>query len=110
MTTQPLQTTTPLAKPDLFAGIDVGADELVLVIRQGGKAFKAQKFANTPSDRARLVNKLAKLPGIRVCVEATGAYHFDLCLALHDAGVLVMVINPKASHNFAKALLPKGHK
>jgi transposase len=51
------------------------------------------------------VNRLAKLPGIIVCLEATGAYHFGLSLALHDAGVSLMVVNPKASHNFAKVLL-----
>ena len=105
MTTQPLQTTTPLAKPALFAGIDVGADELVLAVRKNGKPFDPQKFTNTPADRARLVKKLAKLPGITVCLEATGGYHFDLAIALHDAGVPVMVINPKASHNFAKVLM-----
>ena len=93
------------AKPDLFAGIDVGAEELILVIRKNGKPFDPQKFANTPADRTRLVKKLVKLPGIIVCLEATGVYHFDLSLALHDAGVLLMVVNPKASHNFAKVLM-----
>jgi transposase len=95
----------PGAKPSLFAGIDVGAEELVLVIRKDGKPFDPQEFANRPSGRARLVKKLAKLPGIVVCIEATGAYHFDLAVALHDAGVLLMVVNPKASHNFAKVLM-----
>jgi transposase len=97
--------TTHEAKPDLFAGIDVGAEELILVIRKNGKPFNPQKFANTPADRARLVQKLVKLPGIIVCLEATGIYHFDLSLALHDAGVLLMVVNPKAAHNFAKVLM-----
>jgi transposase len=92
-------------KPDLFAGIDVGAEELILVIRKNGKLFDPQKFANTPADRDRLVKKLVKLPGIMVCLEATGIYHFDLSLAFHDAGVLLMVVNPKASHNFAKVLM-----
>lgn len=101
---QPKETTQE-AKPDLFAGIDVGAEELILVIRKNGKPFDPQKFANTPADRARLVKKLVKLPGIIVCLEATGIYHFDLSLALHDAGVLLMVVNPKASHNFAKVLM-----
>jgi transposase len=88
-----------------FAGIDVGAEELVLVIRKNGKPFDPQKFINTPADRTRLVKKLVKLPGVMVCLEATGIYHFDLAIALHDAGVLLMVVNPKASHNFAKVLL-----
>lgn len=92
------------AKP-LFAGIDVGAEELVLVIRKNGTPFKAQKFDNTPSDRARLAKKLAKMPGIVVCLEATGIYHLDLSIVLHDAGVKLMVVNPKSAHNFAKALM-----
>lgn len=87
-----------------FAGIDVGAEELILIIRKNGTPHKPQKFANTPSGR-RLAEKLRKLPGIIVCLEATGVYHFDLSIALHDAGVALMVVNPKASHNFAKALM-----
>jgi transposase len=96
---------TMINKTAPFAGIDVGAEELVLVVRKNGTSMKAQKFANTPADRARLVAKLAKLPGLRVCLEATGAYHLDLAVALHDAGVKLSVVNPKAAHNFAKALM-----
>jgi transposase len=96
--------TVPVSKP-LFAGIDVGAEELILVIRKNGTSYKAQKFANTPADRARLVKKLVNLPGSRVCLEATGVYHFDLSLALHDAGVALMVVNPKSSHHFAQVLM-----
>jgi transposase len=87
MTTQPLIKTAPEIQPALFAGIDVGADELILVIRKNGKAFDPQTFVNTPADRTRLVKKLVKLPSLTVCLEATGIYHFDLALALHDAGV-----------------------
>lgn len=88
-----------------FAGIDVGAEELVLIVRKHGVADKAKNFANNPSDRARLVKNLLSLEGITVCLEATGVYHFDLSIAIHDAGVRLMVINPKASHNFSKALM-----
>ncbi|WP_411726848.1 IS110 family transposase [Methyloglobulus sp.] len=95
----------PESKPVLFAGIDVGSEELVLAVRKDGKPFDPQTFANTPSGRAQLVKKLVKLPGIITCLEATGIYHFDLAVALHDAGVPLMVVNPKASHNFAKVLL-----
>jgi transposase len=89
----------------IVAGIDVGAEELVLVIRKNGTPYKPQKFTNTPADRTRLVKKMVQLTGIIVCLEATGVYHFDLSIALHDAGVALMVVNPKASHNFAKALM-----
>ncbi len=89
----------------LYAGIDVGVDELVLVIRKNGKAHDAQKFGNTPEEHHRLVKKLVKHPGVIVCMEATGVYHLNLSVALHDAGIKLMVVNPKASHNFAKALM-----
>jgi len=92
-------------KPVTFAGIDVGSEDLVMAIRKDGKSLDPQTFANTPSGRAQLTKKLVKLPGIKTCLEATGIYHFDLAIALHDAGVQVMVVNPKASHNFAKVLL-----
>ena len=88
-----------------FAGIDVGAETLVLVIRRNAIAMKAQTFANTAADRKRLVKKLAAFPGITVCLEATGVYHLDVAIVLHDAGLRVMVLNPKAAHHFAKILL-----
>jgi hypothetical protein len=40
-----------------------------------------------------------------MCLEASGAYHLDLALALADAGVRLMTLNPKAVHNFATVLL-----
>ena len=93
------------ASTPAFSGIDVGASELSLVIRKNAASMKAQTFANTPADRQRLVKRLSKFPGVTVCLEATGVYYLDLALALADAGVRLMVLNPKASHNFAKVLL-----
>lgn len=96
----PAKSSTPV-----FAGIDTGATELMLVIRKNAVSMKGQKFANTPAERLRLLKWLSKFPGVTVCLEATGVYHFDLTLALADAGVRLMVLNPKAAHNFAKVLL-----
>jgi transposase len=39
MTNIQLKETVNELKPSLFAGIDVGAEELVLVIRKNGKPF-----------------------------------------------------------------------
>ncbi|MEO6697380.1 MAG: transposase [Gammaproteobacteria bacterium] len=87
------------------AGIDVGAAELFLVIRNNAISMKAQAFANTPAERQRLVKRLSRFPLVTVCLEATGVYYLDLALALCDAGIRLMVLNPKASHNSAKVLL-----
>ncbi len=103
MTTKTMVSTA--VSPPVFAGIDVGAAELMLGIRTNAVSMQAQSFANTPVDRLRLVKRLSKFPGVTVCLEATGVYYLDVALALCDAGIRLMVLNPKASHNFAKVLL-----
>ena len=101
MTDKPLKDAPSEPTSRYFAGIDVGSEELVLLVRKNGKPFDPQKYANTRADHARMVKKLGKLPGVTVCMEATGIYHFDLAMALHDAGMNVMVVNPKVSHNLS---------
>ncbi len=90
-------------------GIDVSCKELVVVISVKGKARKAKTFKNTPSGHTLIIRLLSKLKGeVRVCLEATGVYHFDLAVALSRSDELeVMVINPKVAHNFAKALMKR---
>ena len=94
----------PSSAENVFAGIDVGAEELVLVLRKDCAAEAAQSFRNTAADRARLVRLLAKYPAITLCLEATGTYSMELSIALFDAGLRLMVVNPQASHNLAKVL------
>lgn len=91
------------------AGIDVGSQEVVIVVSVKGKARKAKTFKNTASGHLALIALLSKLKGeVLVCLEATGIYHFDLAVALSRAkNIKVMVINPKVSHNFAKVLLKR---
>ena len=91
-------------------GIDVSSKELVVVISLNGKQRKAQMFDNTPEGHLALCRALHKLPGEEslICMEATGVYHFDLAVLLSRSATLkVMVINPKAAHNFAKALMQR---
>jgi len=95
--------TKPIPLP-AFAGIDVGAEELVMVLRKGGAAEAATTFCNTAAGRAQLIRQLGRIPNATVCVKATGAYSMELSIGLSDAGVRLMVVNPQASHNFAKVL------
>ncbi len=90
-------------------GIDVSCKELVVVMSVKGKARKAITFENTPAGHQLIIRRLSKLKGeVRVCLEATGIYHFDLAVALSRADEIeVMVINPKVAHNFAKALMKR---
>lgn len=90
-------------------GIDVGCKELVLVEVINGKSRKAKLFENMPLGHQSIIKYLKKRHGnTRVCIEATGIYHFDLAIALSQSkDIEVMVINPRASHNFAKVLMTR---
>ena len=91
-----------------FVGIDVGCKELVMVVRCQGKSRKAITVSNTAEGHQSLIKQLKKLAkSVRICMEATGVYHFDLAVALHHAQLDVMVVNPKATHNFSKVLMSR---
>jgi len=89
-------------------GIDVGKDSLDVVIRKKGKSLKCITFNNTPSGHQTILSYMRKHKVSRVGVEATGYYHLDLALTLDEAPeVEVMIINPRASKNFAKAMMQR---
>jgi len=90
-------------------GIDVSHKELVVVVSVKGKARKAKSYKNTAAGFITIIQLLAKLKGhVKVCLEATGVYHFDLAVSLSRAeDIEVMVINPKVSSNFAKVLMKR---
>lgn len=88
-----------------YVGIDVGSKELVIITRRKGKSSQPNVIANTAEKHQALVAHCKKLSkSARICLEATGVYHLDLAATLQHAGLNVMVVNPKAAHNFAKAL------
>jgi len=66
-------------------------------------------FISPASGHKALIKKCLKLKGeTRICLEATGIYHFDLAVAIsRTAKLKIMVINPKASHNFSKVLMKR---
>ena len=86
-------------------GIDVSARELTVSV--AGKT--TQSFENNAKGHraiSRLVRDCAK-DEIQVCVEATGSYSLDLCFHLQGCGFRVMVANPRAVANFAKAMMSR---
>jgi transposase len=90
-------------------GIDVSARELVVALEQVGGALQESTFANDAAGHRKLIKHVTK-SGFRaqVCVEATGVYHLDLCLALHAAKFTeVMVVNPRAAKDFHRAQLQR---
>jgi len=94
-------------KKPVLCGIDVGSKELVVAIDPGtGKVWDGT-FTNDAAGHRKLIRRLTRTQGTtRVCVEATGIYHLDLCLALDSTkGVEVMVANPRTTKDFARAQL-----
>lgn len=88
-----------------IVGIDVAAKKLA--VSASGLRLAAE-YDNTPAGRGPLIARLraADRP-VRVVLEATGIYFLDLACELAAAQVPVMVINPKAAHHFAEAMLQR---
>jgi transposase len=88
-----------------IVGIDVAARKLAAV---GEEVALAAAYDNTPTGRGALVTALrrSKRP-VRVVLEATGIYFLDLACELAAVGIAVMVVNPRAAHHFAEALLQR---
>lgn len=88
----------------LTIGIDVGKDHLDVAILPTGTLHRV---ANEAAGHAELVTLLQAAGGgvgiARVVLEATGGYERAPALALADAGLPVVVVNPRQSRDFARA-------
>ena len=91
------------------SGIEVSAKELVVALRREEAREPLRSFANTAEGHQALICYLRRAGrGVRVCLEATGLYGLDLALALSaQAGIEVMVANPRAVRHFATALMQR---
>jgi transposase len=91
------------------AGGDVSKDVVDFEARRDGGAIETACFENTPAGHKRVVSWLTKRGRTaRVVLESTGTYSLDLALALHRAkGIEVMVANPRATKDFARALMQR---
>ena len=88
-------------------GVDVSAATLSVSGAAGSKAWR-EEVPNHAAGHQSLIKKLRRMGSeIFVALEATGNYGLDFAMALHGAGVRVMVINPRAVTQFAKALLQR---
>ncbi len=92
----------------LYVGVDVSSKSLDLAVMNDGKWLQTT-FSNDDKGHAAMVRYLKKRTRqALVCVEATGIYHLELCLALHGAAnIEVMVINPRVGKDFAKAMMQR---
>ena len=96
----------PAPPADLvYVGIDVSADWVDAALETTPDRRVSQRFDNDRSGHARLCRWIADAGRpARVAVESSGAYSFDLAVALHEAdGVEVMVLNPRAAKDYRRA-------
>jgi len=96
-------------KKAVLVGVDVSAAKLDVAMDRGRGPLWEGSFDNTTEGHSRLLKVLRKKGGVtRVCVEATGVYHLEVALALHGAaGIEVMVANPRATKDFARAQMQR---
>jgi transposase len=85
----------------------VSARHLAVRIEDGRGLTQQLDIPNTSPGHKQLSQRLSRKGNTtRVCLEWTGNYSLDLALALQQTpGVEVMIVNPKAAHNFAQAFL-----
>lgn len=93
-----------------FAGIDVSAKELVVAFESSAGEVRELQFPNDAKGHKTLIKILTKRRGkARICIEPTGTYHLDFALmAAAEKDIEVMVANPRATRNFAKATMTRG--
>ena len=93
----------------IYVGIDVSAKKLSVSFLDSKIEGDSKEFENTTSGFKNIISWIKrKKTKARVCLEATGIYHMDLAIALSNVKCIeLMVVNPKASSNFAKALMTR---
>jgi len=86
-------------------GLEVSARELVVALGDQ----RVQRYANTAAGHGKLLETLTRGgQRVRVVLEATGMYGLDVALRLSAAaGVEVMIANPRAVRDFAKAMMQR---
>jgi transposase len=90
-------------------GVDVDSEKLVCAMQRAAQRLPLASFANTAAGHKKFIRWATK--GGRtaqVCLEATGIYSLEFALALHRAkNVEVMVVNPRAIKDFARACMQR---
>ncbi|MCW3837383.1 IS110 family transposase [Sphingomonas canadensis] len=92
-----------MPQPDLFVGIDVAKDELVVHLHPAGTQWR---IANGKAGLATLGRRLARLAGtacLRVGFEASGGYERKLAILLDRLGLAAYLLDPARVRSFARA-------
>jgi transposase len=84
----------------LFVGIDVAKDRLDVHVRPTDEVFHV---AHDEAGLGRLVARLRELAPRLIVLEATGGYEVTVAVALAEAGLPLVVANPRQIRDFARA-------
>jgi transposase len=81
-------------------GIDVSKDRLDIAVHESGEAFAC---SNDSTGFPGLIERLRGLNPTLIVLEASGGYEQEALFALLAAGLPAALVNPRQTHNFAKA-------
>jgi len=84
----------------LFVGVDVSKDSLDVAI---GPQKDIITFVNDQKGVDALVKKLSRIGPELTVFESTGGYELLAASLLVEAGLAVVIVNPRQVRNFAKA-------
>lgn len=99
---------------EAVVGMDIGKYRLMAVCRWPDGGFERPWRVANPLEIPVLVRQLGQLGQgrqLRVALEPSGTYGDALRQALHDAGIAVQRISPKAAHDYAEVFdgVPSQH-
>lgn len=81
-------------------GIDVSRDRLDIAVHETGETFVSR---NVPKAIVDLAERLRSRSPALIVLEASGGYEEEALFVLLAAGLPVARVNPRQTHNFAKA-------
>jgi transposase len=85
---------------NVFVGVDVSKDSLDVAI---GPQKEIIKFGNDQKGVDSLVKKLRRIDAQLIVFESTGGYELLAASCLAEAGLAVVIVNPRQVRSFAKA-------
>lgn len=92
-----------MSQPDLFVGIDVAKDELVIHLHPTGTLWRV---ANSKTGLAALGRKLTRFADtscLRIGFEASGGYERKLAILLDRLALTAYLLDPARVRSFARA-------
>jgi len=84
-----------------YVGIDVSRAELVVAVRP---SQQTARYANSAAGHQQLISRVQAVAPLRIVVEGTGGYERQVVMSLQEAGLPVVVVNPRQVRDFAKGI------